>query len=80
MSGFYEFHENIRGEDLDIYYEGESVAIDVTPNLGHPRYAEYKDGDWPSYEVIMPVAEVENLITNLQTMVTKIRERFPNAA
>ena len=80
MSAFYEFHENIRGEDLDIYYEGEGIAIDVTPNRKHPRYKDRPLGFDIGYEVIMPVAEVENLITSLQTMVETIRERFPDAA
>lgn len=76
----YHFTGDIRGEDLDLYYEDEGIAIDVTPNREHPRYKDRPYGFDPGYEVIMPVAEVENLITNLQTMVKTIRERFPDAA
>lgn len=76
----YKFDQNIRGEDLDLYYEDANVAIDVTPNPEHERYRGYPRRMFPGYEVIMPVAEVENLITSLQTMVKTIRERFPDAA
>lgn len=76
----YHFLGGVRGEDLDIYFEDEGIAIDVTPNLEHPRYQKFKEFDLPGYEVIMPVSEVENLIENLQTMVAKIRETFPDAA
>lgn len=76
----YKFDQNIRGEDLDLYYDDANVAIDVTPNPEHERYRGYPRRTFPGYEVIMPVAEVENLITNLQTMVKTIRERFPDAA
>lgn len=76
----YRFQCDLRGEDLDLFYEDENVAIDITPNKDHDRYNRMPPSFYPGYEVIMPVAEVENLISNLQTMVAKIRERFPDAA
>lgn len=73
MSGFYEFSAKGSTQELSLYYEDEAVAIDMTR-----RHIDWRDNE--SLEVIMPVAEVEDLITNLQTMVAKIRENFPDAA
>lgn len=80
MSSSYKFECQVQGQDLDLYYEDAAVAIDLTPNIEHRRYEHLRQVDMAGYEVIMPVAEVENLITNLQTMVAKIRENFPDAA
>lgn len=76
----YQFQCDLRGEDLDLFYEDENIAIDITPNTEHPRYEGRREMGYQGYEVIMPVAEVENLITTLQTMVETIRERHPDAA
>lgn len=73
MSAFYEFSARGSTQELSLYYEDEAVAIDMTR-----RHIDWRDNE--SLEVIMPVAEVENLITNLQIMVAKIREHFPDAA
>lgn len=73
MSAFYEFSARGSTQELSLYYEDEAVAIDMTR-----RHIDWRDNE--SLEVIMPVSEVENLITNLQTMVAKIREHFPDAA
>lgn len=73
MSAFYEFSARGSTQELSLYYEDEAVAIDMTR-----RHIDWRDNE--SLEVIMPVSEVENLITNLQIMVAKIRENFPDAA
>lgn len=73
MSAIYEFQAERSTQELSLYYEDESVAIDMSK-----KRTDWRDNE--SLEVIMPVAEVENLITNLQTMVAKIRENFPDAA
>ncbi len=69
----YKFQAEQSTQELSLYYEDDSVAVDMCRKATHWR-------DNESLEVIMPVAEVENLITNLQTMVASIRERFPDAA
>lgn len=76
----YQFQCDLRGEDLDLFYEDGNIAIDITPNKDHDRYKRMPRRFYPGYEVVMPVDEVENLITTLQTMVAKIRERHPDAA
>ena len=73
MSAFYEFQAERSTQELSLYYEDEAVAIDMSK-----KRTDWRDNE--SLEVIMPVAEVENLITNLHTMVAKIRETFPDAA
>lgn len=73
MSGFYEFSAKGSTQELSLYYEDEAVAIDMSK-----KRTDWRDNE--SLEVIMPVSEVENLIENLQTMVAKIRETFPDAA
>lgn len=73
MSAFYEFQAERSTQELSLYYEDEAVAIDMSK-----KRTDWRDNE--SLEVIMPVSEVENLIENLQTMVAKIRETFPDAA
>lgn len=68
----YRFQAENSTQELSLYYEGVSVAIDMCR-----KGATFRDRE--ALEVIMPVAEVENLIANLQTMAAKIRERFPDA-
>lgn len=79
-SEHYKFQDPIRGEEIELYYEGENIAIDIQPNTEHPRYQELKNHYLPGYEIIMPVAEVENLISALQDMAKNIRAQFPDAA
>jgi len=76
----YSFDCEIQNNELDLFYEGEGIAIDMQPTDRNRMYGQLNPIHRPSCEVIMPVAEVENLISNLQTMVAKIRERFPDAA
>lgn len=81
MSARYRFECDIQGADLELYFEDEAVAIDMQPNDKHRMYGAVPRIERPvGFEVIVPVAEVENLISALQGMVQNIRERFPDAA
>ncbi|WP_404285248.1 hypothetical protein [Glutamicibacter arilaitensis] len=76
-SEVYVFQDVARREEVSLWFEDERIAIDMNPICTpHEAARSLNRG----YEVIMPVDEVENLITNLQTMVAKIRENFPDAA
>ena len=76
----YKFQCENQTTELDLFYEDDGIAIDMQPTDENRMWGKVDRLHRPSFEVIMPVAEVENLITNLQTMVKTIRERFPDAA
>ncbi|ALD64027.1 hypothetical protein AFL94_08950 [Arthrobacter sp. LS16] len=76
----YKFDCDIQKNEIELYFEGEAIAVDMQPTDENLMWGQLRPIERPGFEVIMPVAEVENLITNLQTMVKTIRERFPDAA
>lgn len=76
----YKYDCDIQKTELELYFEGEAIAVDMQPTDENHMWGKLRPVERPGFEVIMPVAEVENLITNLQTMVKTIRERHPDAA
>lgn len=76
----YKFECEIQNQQLDLFYEDEAIAIDMEPTDNNPMWGKLRKLDRPSFEVIIPVENAENLVKVLQDMITEIRARQAQAA
>lgn len=76
----YKFECDIQHSKLCLYYEDEAIAIDMEPTDNNPMWGKLQKLDRPSFEVIIPVENAENLVKVLQDMITEIRVRQAQAA
>lgn len=76
----YKFECEIQNHRLDLYYEDDAIAIDMEPTANNKMWGHLRKIDRPSFEVIIPVENAENLVKALQDMITEIRARQTRAA
>ena len=71
----YKFTDPHRGDELAVFEDDQAIALDMYSTGRSEYWQAVPVRDRPSFEVIIPLDEAENLIQTLQDLVAKQRTK-----